>query len=107
MSGAVGWTGSEKRHARRLFDAALTAELEQTVAECKRRAAAISTPDEMWDLEDFLRRHRLEIDRKYDYRYSQLVFVFGILLREGRIQEADLSVFSEDKVATMRLLASL
>jgi len=36
----------------------------------------------MWDLEHHLTERRKEIDRKYDYRYSQLDLVFGRLLRE-------------------------
>ena len=34
----------------------------------------------MWALEDFLRTRRVDIDRKYDYRYSQLIFVFAQVL---------------------------
>jgi hypothetical protein len=36
---------------------------------------------------------------------SQLTLVFGILLREGRIEERELEGLSEDKLAHMRLVA--
>lgn len=68
------WSDSEKKIARCMFQAALSAELQETIADFKRRAAAVSAPEEMWELEEYLRRRRTEIDRKYDYRYSQLIF---------------------------------
>jgi hypothetical protein len=76
------WSDSEKKLSRRVFQAAVATELEETIADFKRRAAAVSAPEEMWDLEEYLRSRRIDIDRKYDYRYSQLIFVFGHLLRE-------------------------
>lgn len=82
-------------------------ELAETIADFKRRAAAVSEPEEMWALENFLRRRRVDIDRKYDYRYSQLILVFGRLLREKRIQEADLVGLSEDKLELIRRVAGL
>lgn len=103
----VKWSESEKKLARRVFEAGLAAELAEVMAELKARAAAAAAPDDLWDIEDYLHRTRREIDQKYDYRYSQLSFVFGRLLREGRIQEADLAGLSEDKLSSIRRIASL
>lgn len=52
----------------------------------------------MWSTESFLTKAKNSTDRKYDYRYSQLDFVFGRLLREGRISKEDLSGLSEEKM---------
>jgi hypothetical protein len=101
------WTPAEKRIARRVFEAALQRELAETLAEFKRRAAQATQAQDMWSVEGFLAQARRAIDAKYDYRYSQLVLVFGRLLREGRISEQDLNGLSEDKVSTMRTIASL
>jgi hypothetical protein len=101
------WTDSEKRIARRVFDAALHRELAELMAEFKRRAAAATEPEDMWSIEQFLATARKDIDSKYDYRYSQLYLVFGRLLREGRIGERDLHGLSEDKLAYIRRIASL
>lgn len=46
-------------------------------------AAAAQTPGDMWPVEHFLNQRRRELDAKYDYRYSQLIAVFGRLIREG------------------------
>jgi len=50
---------------------------------------------------------RREVDRKYDYRYSRLITVFGRLLMEGWIAEADLDGLAEDKLQRIKGLASL
>ena len=101
------WSDSEKKLARRAFEAALTHELVELMAEFKAKAAAAAEPDDMWSVQDFLHRKRREIDEKYDYRYSQLPLVFGRLLREGRIQEQQLSGLAEEKLSYIRRIASL
>ena len=101
------WSESEKRIARRAFDAALQRELAEVMAEFKRRAATAKEPEDMWSVEQFLATARRDIDSKYDYRYSQLDLVFGRLLREGRILEGDLRGLSEDKLAYIRRVATL
>lgn len=101
------WSAAEKKLAHRVFEAALTAELAEIMADFKARAAAVTQPHEMWPLQEHLERKQREIDRKYDYRYSQLLFVFGQLIREGRVQEAQLAGLSEEKRGYIRRIASL
>jgi len=102
----VKWSEAEKKLARRVFEAALVAELAEVIADFKARAAAVVAADDMWEIEERLRNKRQEIDRKYDYRYSQLIFVFGRLLREGRVQEAQLAGLAEEKLDGIRRIAS-
>ena len=101
------WSESEKRLARRVFDAALAAELAEVMAEFKARAVAATEPDDMWSIQEHLYHKRREIDEKYDYRYSQLLLVFGRLVREGRVQEAQLTGLSEEQLSYIRRIASL
>ncbi|WP_213956575.1 hypothetical protein [Variovorax sp. dw_954] len=101
------WSDSEKKLARSVFEAALATELAELIAEFKMRAAAAAEPDDLWSIQEYLHRTRREIDEKYDYRYSQLGLVFGRLLREGRIQEAQLAGLSEEKLSHIRRIASL
>ncbi|MEJ8840727.1 hypothetical protein [Ramlibacter sp. AN1133] len=96
------WTDREKKIARRVFDGAVAEELASTIADFKARAAAVNEPEDMWALEQYLRDRRRDIDRKYDYRYSQLIWVFGQLLREGRIREEQLAGLSEEKLNDIR-----
>jgi hypothetical protein len=79
------WSKSEKAIVRTAFDAALLGrELHEVIQEAKRMANGIQTSSDLWDLEQYLTERRKQIDRKYDYRYSQLTLVFGRLLHETR-----------------------
>jgi len=99
------WSRSEKAIAHKAFDAALDRELREVIREAKRKAGQIKEPADLWDLEHYLTQRRKEIDRKYDYRYSQLDLVFGRLLREKWIDEEDLRGLGEDKLRAIRSYA--
>jgi Photoprotection regulator fluorescence recovery protein len=99
------WSNSEKTIARTAFDAALERELHQVIQAAKRKASQIKEPADLWDLEHYLTERRKEIDRKYDYRHSQLTHVFGRLLYEGRVSEAELRGLSEAKLKSIRSVA--
>lgn len=101
------WSPAEKKIARRVFDAALHRELAEVMQAFKSRAAKATEPDDMWSIQEFLTNARNSIDRKYDYRYSQLEFVFGRLLREGRISEGELAGLSEDKMQCILHISKL
>jgi len=101
------WSESEKKVARRAFEAALSAELSEVIAEFKARATAAAEPDDLWSIQEHLYHKRREIDEKYDYRYSQLLMVFGKLVREGRLQEAQLAGLAEEKLSYIRRIVSL
>ena len=96
------WSASDKKIARRAFEAALEAALAGIMAEFKRKAATAATPEDMWTVEDFLREQRREIDKTFDYRYSQLAFVFARLIVQGHLDEGQLSGLSEDKLEEIR-----
>ena len=99
------WSRSEKAIAHKAFDAALDRELQEVIREAKQKADQIKEPADLWDLEHYLTQRRKEIDRKYDYRYSQLDLVFGRLLREKWIDEEDLRGLGEDKLRAIRSCA--
>jgi hypothetical protein len=99
------WSRSEKAVARTAFDAALKRELHDVMQETKRMANQVNEPADLWDLEHYLTQRRKEIDRKYDYRYSQLTHVFGRLLHESRLSEQELRGLREDKLESIRSFA--
>ena len=99
------WSKSEKAIARTAFDAALKRELQEVMQETKQMASQINEPADLWDLEHYLTQRRKEIDRKYDYRYSQLTHVFGRLLHEKRLREDELRGLGEDKLKSIRSFA--
>ena len=87
------------------FDAALGRELHEVIREAKKMASQIQQSSDLWDLEHYLTQRRKEIDRKYDYRYSQLTHVFGRLLYEKRLREEELRGLREDKLKPIRSFA--
>ena len=101
------WTESEKKLSRRLFEATLDGELAEVMAEFKAKAAAVTSPQEMWAIRDYLSRKGHEIEQKYDCRYSQLLFVFGRLVREGRLREEQLAELSDEKLSYIQRIVSL
>ena len=99
------WSKSEKAIARAAFDAALKRELQEVMQEAKQMANQINEPADLWDLENYLTQRRKDIDRKYDYRYSQLTHVFGRLLYEMRLREEELHGLREEKLKSIRSFA--
>ena len=99
------WSKSEKAIARTAFDAALKRELQDVMRKTKQMANQIKEPADVWDLQHYLTQRRKEIDRKYDYRYSQLTHVFGRLLCEKRLGEEELGGLREDKLKSIRSFA--
>lgn len=101
------WSASEKAVARKAFDAALLREFRAVIAETKRLAGKIEQPEDLWELERYLAAKRKEIDETFDYRYSVLPLVLGVLIRRGRLGEQELHGLSEDKLARIRSAAAL
>lgn len=100
------WSPAEKAVAHKAFDRALRQEKDAVIREVKDRAARIKDADDLWKLERWLGERRREIDATYDFRYSVLPMVFGRLLGDGRIEESDLVGLAEDKLESIRFLAS-
>ncbi|MBV9181249.1 MAG: hypothetical protein JO356_08050 [Acidobacteria bacterium] len=100
------WSPSEKIAARRAFDEALNTELGELIRKTKDMAAGIEEASELWNLESWLTQRRLEIERKYDYRYSALPLVFATLLNQRRIRESDLHGLGPEKIELILGVAS-
>ena len=60
------WSPAEKKTARRAYGVALEATLAKTMTEFKAKAAAATTPSEMWAVEDYLRQQRRELSSMID-----------------------------------------
>ncbi len=101
------WSRSERTVARAAFDAALKQELQEIMQEAKQMANQINEAADLWELEHYLTQRRKEIDRKYEYKYSQLTRVIGRLLHESRLSEDELRGLNEDKLKLIRSFAKV
>ncbi len=96
MNQFSNWTQSEKKIARAAFEKAYNLECVEITKQVQKRL--IESPDDLWNLEEFLSDKRKEIDQKYDYRYSVLLLVFSKLMIEGWLEIEELHGLHEDKL---------
>ena len=104
---AFTWSPTEKQLARAVFEVAAAAEEQEVLARFKTRAAALKNLEDLWSLQFAIKESEREYQQKYDYRYSQLIHVFGRLVREGRISVEALHGLSEEKLKHIERIASL
>lgn len=98
------WSKGEKRAAQQAFNAALARENAALVEEVRRRASQLTDVKEVWKLNEYLNRKSRQMNEKYDYRYSQMVFVLARLLGEGWLTEEDLEGLGEVRKAQILFL---
>lgn len=101
------WSDAEKKVARGAFDKGLANELAALLKELKDRSSRADKPEDIWEINDYLNSRQRDIASTYDYRYSQLIRVFGTLLAEGWIEESDLSGLNEEKLQAIRRWSGL
>ena len=100
------WSKAEKTIARRAFEVAYERECENLAGRLKDKAGGIKEPRDLWLVHDFLSEQLKRIEEKYDFRYSMLILVFALLLKEGWLRESELAGISEDKMEKIRYLAN-
>lgn len=101
----LNWSSDEKKVARKAFDNAYQREMEEIKSLFLEKAAKIKSNTDLWAIEDFLNQKRKVVDKKYDYRYSQLIVVFSRLLSEGYLTEEDISELGEEKRELIKKLS--
>ncbi len=71
------------------------------------QASLITELDNVWGLHDLLSARRHEIDDKYDYRDSVLIFVLAQLLKEKWLQLNQLEGLDKDKLSKIAALSGM
>jgi Photoprotection regulator fluorescence recovery protein len=92
------WSDVEKKVARRAFDLALQRECTTIAAEVRKLLAEDSNPMVVWGIHDYLSEQRRMFDTKYDYRYSVLINLFGLLVAERWLSLDDLAGLRDEKI---------
>lgn len=101
------WSQREKKVARATFDAAVARECVAIRKKVEEMLRSTDEPEQIWHVHQFLSEKQNEIGRKYDFRYSVLIGVFGRLLFEGWITESDLTELNEEKRAAITSIADM
>ena len=103
----LSWSAKEKQLARAVFEFAAVAEEQELLEHFKQKAAALKRMEDLWALQYAIRDAERDYQQKYDFRYSQLIIVFGRLVREGRISIDELNGLSEEKLKFIGRISSL
>lgn len=101
------WTTTEKDIAQEVFQRAYDREIHALIQDVREKARAIAELDDLWRLHDYLSARRHEIDGKYEYDYSSLLFIFAELVRDGWLQLEELKPLSHDKLAKIAALTKM
>ncbi|OPX37962.1 MAG: hypothetical protein B1H12_03500 [Desulfobacteraceae bacterium 4484_190.2] len=100
----IRWSKTEKKKAKEAFEKAYERECAELARKIRAKVKELSGPDDIWRLHDFLTERRRELDEKYDYRYSALIFVFARLIKEGWLSLEELDGVGEDKTSKIAAL---
>ncbi len=101
------WSSTEEVIALAAFEKAFERERNALLAEVRERARVIVELDDLWRLHDFLSARRHDIDGKYDYRDTTLIFVFAQLVKEGWLDLNDLQGIDPSKLTKISVLARM
>jgi len=101
------WTETEKEIAYKAFKIANERETETLIKYICQKATEITKVDDLWQLNDFLSARRHQMEGKYDYRFSVLIFVFAELLKEGWLSPDDLAGLEPEKITKIAALARM
>jgi hypothetical protein len=101
------WSKIEREIAQEVFERAYQREINALIEQVRDRANEIAELEDMWHLHDFLSARRHEVDGKYDYRYSMLIFIFARLVKEGWLHLNELEGLDKSKIAKIAALSRM
>jgi Photoprotection regulator fluorescence recovery protein len=101
------WSKVEKQAARMVFETAYERECRAIRAKVVKMMEDRRDHRKIWRIHDYLSEQRRETDKKYDYRYSVLIWVFARLFREGWLTADDLNGLRQEKIDKIKELARL
>lgn len=101
------WTDSEKKIARSAFDHAYEREIEALLKQVQEQASTVVDLGSLWQLHDFLSAKRYEVEGKYDFQYSVLLFIFAGLIKDGWLHLDELEGLDKDKLSKVIVLSRM
>ena len=101
------WSPAEKKIARRAFDESFNRQCATIKAKTKRMLENGTAPSDLWRVQEYLYEERRTVDRIYDYRYSRLIMVFSILMRDGWLTEMDSVGLQQQKIDRIKTAARI
>ena len=101
------WSQTEEQIAKQALQTAYKRETSALIASIRDRAGSITELNDLWYLHDLLSTKRHEIDGKYSYNFSTIVFDFARLVKEGWLSLEDLQGLKADVLSKISALARM
>lgn len=101
------WSEEEERIARQALQIAYQRETSALIANIRDRANSIKELEDLWYLHDLLSTKRHEIEGKYEYNYSTVVFDFARLIKEGWLSLEELQELKPEMLSKISALTRM
>ncbi len=101
------WSETEEKIAKQALKKAYEREISALIAQVRDRASEIAQLDDLWYLHDLLSTKRYEIDGKYAYNSSTVVFDFARLVKEGWMYLDELKGLKPETLTKISALARM
>jgi hypothetical protein len=98
------WSPQEEKIAQKAFNKAYEREIAALIQEVERQAQQVQAAEDLWRLHDLLSAKRHEIDGKYHYDPSSILFILAELVQGGWLQLQELQGLNQDKVSKIKAL---
>lgn len=98
------WSNQEEEIAQKAFNKAYEREITALIQEVERQAKEAEAAEDLWHLHDLLSAKRHEIDGKYDYETSKILFILAELVKGGWLNLQELQGLEMDKVSKIKAL---
>lgn len=95
---------TEETIAKQALQTAYERETTTLIASIRDRATAVTKLEDLWNLHDLLSSKRYEIDGKYVYNSSTIVFDLASLIKEGWLHLEELEGFKPEILSKISAL---
>ena len=101
------WSETEEKIAKQALQTAYDREASALIAHVRDRASSITELEDLWHVHDLLSTKRYEIDGKYVYNSSTMVFDFARLVKEGWLHLDELKGLKPEMLSKISALARM
>ncbi len=101
------WSETEEKIAKQALKKAYERETSALIAHVRDRASSLTKLEDLWYVHDFLSTKRHEIDGKYAYNDSTIVFDFALLVKEGWLHLDELKGLKPEMLSKISALARM
>lgn len=100
-------SATEEKIAEQALQKAYEREISALINDIRDRANSLNEIEDLWDLHDLLSTKRYEIDGKYAYNSSSMVFDFANLVKEKWLTLEDLQGLPSEILSKISALARM